>query len=79
MIQIVLEYESDDFWKQPVIAIDNLDEFTIPLQALQCERITIYCIPFREPGDRALKPLEGGFELAGIIVRPLSRLSHCIS
>src|SRR5882762_8652636 len=74
MIQIVLEYEPDDFWKQPVIAIDNLDEFTMALQALQRERITVNCIPFREPGDRTLKPLQGGFELAGIIGIPRQSL-----
>jgi hypothetical protein len=35
MIQIILEHEPDHFGKQPVIAVDDLDELAMPVQALQ--------------------------------------------
>jgi hypothetical protein len=57
---------------KPVIAIDDLDELAMPVQALQGERIAVHRGLLGEPGDGALEPLEGDFELAGIVLRPLN-------
>ena len=68
------EDQFDDFRKQAVVAIDQLDIFLHPLGAARRNGEAVNGSFLRIPGGGTREPFVGGVELAGIIGIPAERL-----